>query len=462
LSVFFFVAIGPTARVSAQEIDLSVTNTSAVESDPTSSGAVFDQGNRLSAAFRWDASEGLRVRSSGYAAVATDFRDSTELHGDLRTLALVGEYPVRSAKGANGRGAGESRADDREDTADGDASPGAGRSFARSPVLRFTLGRQHLSEFSGFIMNTHVDGVSVSYTTPLIDVGLAGGYTGLQLRNANAVVASPEEASDADNPFAPSRALARVSIAFPEIASRQSVLLSGIGTLDLPELASADGAPFDETYHSMHLGAGVTGPISRRLFYTLFGYYYRPWYVRAVGDLDSGNGTAAGGSLRYYREELAYSNFQLRGAFATGDSQRSNRTGFEGQDSAHFVPVTDPSLNNLVDVALTNLWLAEASYSFRPFAPDYPANTGFQVEARLQALGRPVRGVGSVTGLAASTPAGYLATATNAEIRYRPTSDLTLRVTGSVLWPTNVAVEGGLVSDARSRLRAGMEARLAF
>jgi hypothetical protein len=270
--------------------------------------------------------------------------------------------------------------------------------------------------------------------------------------------------ADAENPFAPSRALGRLSIAFPELLSRQSILLTGIGQYDMPELATAGPTAAEETgrYHSLHIGTGVTGPISRQLFYTLFGYYYRPWVGVPSDTLESGNGFAGGGSVRYYVEELAYSSIQLRGAIASGDDERLTRVGAEGGDSAHFVPITDPVVNELLDVAFTNVWLGEVSYSFRPFAPNYPSNTGLRIQIGVQALGRPAAGPGSVTGLDPEAPAGYLGTAANAEIRYRPTSDLTVSVAGSSLSPSGPAVTGGLLPSDRPLFRAALEARIAF
>jgi hypothetical protein len=432
---------GIAVSLSAQEIDFSLSNTTGLGNAPgEAQTARYDHENQLMSSLRWDLGRWLRLSASGFVVVESDFRGSTDAGGDLTSLQLRGQIP-RTGRDATGR------------------------EYARSSVFGFALGRQELTEFSGFVMDTAVDGLSLSYTTPVVDLGVTAGYHGLRLRNASALLSSPSETADQENLFAPSRGIGKISVALPEVISRQSVLFTGIGQIDLPELptAGAEAASSTERYHALHVGTGVTGPVTTQLFYTVFGYYYAPWFRSDSGDADySGTGFAGGGSVRYYVEEFAYSSLQLRGAYASGDGGRSQRIGGGAGGTTHFVPITDPQVTALLDVAFTNVVLGEASYSFRPFAPSYPRNTGVRVELQMQALGRPTAGAGSVDGLESDAPAGYLGTAAKAEIRYRPTSDLILSLVGAAVWPGEAAVAGGLLPDGAALLRAGIDARLEF
>ena len=404
--LFFVLMLTLSLAVSGQELDFVLEHGTNVS---TTAGAeeteVFND-STLSASFRWDLSPWIRLNAGGFVSAGTPY---DQVRGDLDLLSLRIEVPVTAG------------------SIDESAQvPPSG--FVRSPVFRASVGRQTASEFSGFIMNTTVDGVSASYTNATIDAGMLLGYSGLTMRAGSSLNGSDAEAADSDNVFAPSRGIAQLKVAFPELLSRQSVLFTAIGQYDLPELESSGLSGEESLYHSLHVGAGLTGPLSRLLFYTLFGYYQRPWLVDGE-NVTTADEAALGGSIRLYVEELAYSTLQARAAIATGAEGDGDLTGFRA--------VTDPVLNNQLEPALTDVWLGELSYSARPLAPPYPRNTGVRVKGIYQALG---------------SGEDFLGSAAILDVRYQPTWDLNFILRGNAFWPTEDGSAPLLQLDANVRL----------
>lgn len=357
--------------------------------------------------------------------------EGTQVTGDLQALNIHGTVPLRPSRSAAGTAEGS-----------GSASPAGQEDFPRSPVFTYRLGRLELQDFSAFVLNSPADGLSLRYTGPVLDSSLSGGYTGLTLRNDTRLVGSQAEAQDAGNLLAPSRGLIQLSLAFPELISRQSLLFAGIASLDLPELPGGTADAEAPRYDSLHAGAGLQGPLSRELFYTLFGYYQRPWY-RSTGATEAGNAFAAGGSLRYYREDLAFSALEIRGLYASGDRRRSSRLAAPESETTLFLPVSEPDLGNDLNAVLSNIWFAELAYSLRPFAPSYPTRTGSRISLAVQGIGRPAGGPGTVENLDTDAEAGYLGTNGVLEFRYRPTSDFAITATGSIFAPGAAQPGGG-------------------
>lgn len=493
----FTAAVAP-----AQELDFELSSGSTLSGQPAAedgAGAAsdaegfldsgdrrreFDQLGRLAAEFRWDLGTRLRLQAGGFVTFSGSFDGSAadgSAAGDLTSLSLQGEFPLR--------GGGV-------DQAGADRSP-----FQPGPVLSFTLGRQPATDFSGFVMDTRLDGASVSYTNAAVDAELLAGYTGLRLRNSSEIIAAPMETADADNLFAPSQGIGQLTIAFPELISRQSLLFTGIGRYDLPELPTSEttagtsgggtgggnadagstaGGP-EGRYHALHVGTGLTGPLSTRLFYTIFGFYHRPWFHETEGAVSTGNAAAAGASLRLYLEERAFSTLEARVAYASGAAGQLQRVvpvgstiddgegdsgagdgSEDGAGAAVFVPVTDPAITALLPLQFSNAMVAEARYSFRPFAPAYPSNTGAEVEFLVQGAARPGEGVGTLSGLDPGTPAAYLGTLAGTSIQYRPTSDLNLLLEIGSFWPSQAAIDAGAALDGGPGLRTSLEAQLRF
>jgi hypothetical protein len=472
----------PGSRLEAQELAFSLQNGSRLELVPEQGGDTdldFEQRNRLQASFRWDLSDALRLDASGFAEAQNEQVVDTRigeasLTGDLRRLELRGRWPVgvstagEAAADETGKaGTADSAGDSGAASGPSEPPSGMGLRYPRAAVWGFSVGRQPAEEFSGFVMDTQVDGAQISYRSATTELRSLVGYTGFRLRDSAVFVGSPAERGDSGNTFAPSRALALVSVSFPELLSRQSILLTGIADLDVPELPSSEvgGEPSTGRYHSLYGGAGLTGPLSTRMFYTLFGYYQRPSYGAGEDDGNSysGHAAAGGGSLRYYLEELAYSTLQLRGAVASGDAGHAARTGdFSGDTSTLFTPVNDPAVSEFFEVQFSNIWFSELQYSLRPFAPDYPTRSGFTAQVGVQAIGRPTSGAGTVASASADLDSGYLGTAGFAELRYRAGPNLSVSGVVDVFWPADLLVQSGSYASERPLTRIGIDASLAF
>jgi hypothetical protein len=461
--------IGGGSALSAQELDFTLDSGTTVEA--LAGDSTVSQENTLSTELRWDFDPAFRLIGAGSLTQTTIFDDETSFSGDVTELRLRGRFPLApgvsgpEVSRAPGAGAGTDGGSVESEAAGGSIPELPGT----SPILEFSAGRIGLSDFSGFIMDTSVDGASVSYTNPLVDVRLAGGYTGFRLRDAADVLRTPVEAADSDNTFAPARAIGLFQLTFPEVLSRQSFIVSAFGQLDLDELPSSD-IDDDEEFNALYVGIGATGPLSTQAFYTLGGFYQRPQYEGGAGDTDyRGHSWAGVGSLRYYIEAVAFSSLRFRGAYASGDPDALSRIGnlangggSADETSSLFVPITDPTFTEILPLQLSNLLVGELTYSFRPFAPDVPTRTGLQIELELEMAGRPSAGAGSATGFDPETRAGYLGTASTLAVLYRPTSDLAIDGSVGIFWPTNRFVDGGGAPERDTLVRSSIGAKLSF
>lgn len=301
--------------------------------------------------------------------------------------------------------------------------------FGGRGVGRFRAGRLMIAEPTGSVLVARVDGIGLEYQGPSLVLAFDGGYTGLQLASGASLIETPTEQTR-DTRFAPGRWLAGLSIGFPEVLARQSPSFYALANLEAPDLAPTGAglsfASAGETWQSVYFGGGITGPLSRRLFYSAYGFYQGGAYSGTSADTDYSSSAFLGAAdIRLYVEELAYSFAQLGGVFSTGQDGQSLQIGDAGRDrSGLFTPVTRSLPAAFAPFTNSNIGALVASYSFRPFAGPEAGRTGFRIEPSFALAFRPSEGAGTIDGLAPSTPAGYAGFGSALLLEYRPFRDL--------------------------------------
>jgi hypothetical protein len=284
-------------------------------------------------------------------------------------------------------------------------------------------------------------------------------------RDSTAVRITADDATDADNPFGPAHLLGRLEVAFPEILSRQSIIVEATGHLDTPELPTSDLDGEADAARGLYSSLTLTGPLSPRVFYTTYGILRAGEYF---ADAERNTATysvlapAAGASLRVYAQQLGRSLAELSLFYAGGDDGFSRFSSDEGGTAALYAPITAQNPLRLASLQQANVVAAAARYSVQPFDIGAGPREGLRTEVSLAGAYRPFTGSGSVRGLAADTDTGYLGTELGTTIEYRPYSDLIFRLEGDTFFPTNLVKEGGLAADTDPQTRFSAAVELSF
>lgn len=365
------------------------------------------------------------------------------------------------------------RYDEATGDTDGELTPlfDRARYFGRFPlttgegtVAELTAGRFALRDTTGFVVDTPADGLSAGIVSPLVTLRLQSAYTGLLFRDSTDVRLTTADALDGDNLFGPAHLLGRLEVAFPELLSRQSIVLDAVGHLDLPELPtseidSPDAA--DGLYGSLTL----TGPLSPRVFYSVFGIGRLSRYYADAEDADetySTVGAAAGASLRAFAPALGKSRAELQVAWASGEDGFTRFSPTAGGTATHFAPITDPAPVRFAPIILSNVVLARLDYSVQPLDIGAGPREGLRTAVSAAGAYRPLEGSGSVSGLPADADTGYVGTEIGTTFEIRPVSDLRFAVEGDIFFPTSLLRNAGAVEDTGPQGRIAARIELSF
>lgn len=422
----------PAPRVPAQEIDFEL------ESE---AGATTIEDTKLrtettaTTTLSWILSPDQDIEVSGsygyrYDELTTD--DGGELVPGLDRARFMGRYPLSTSRGG---------------------------------VFEIAAGRYGFADTTEQVVDTPADGLSLGLIGPTTTVRLQAGYTGLLLRESTAVRVTAADAADEENHLGPAHLLGRLEVAFPEVLSRQSIVLDVTGHLDTPELATSDFDGREDAARGLYSSLTLTGPLSRRVFYTLYGIGRAGEYY-ADKDLDEATysllAVAAGGSLRGYSRRLAKSRGELSVFYAGGeDGFRRFSPGQDGT-TASFAPITPSEPVRLAPLTPSNLLTARAAYSVQPIDLGAGPREGLRTEVSVAAAYRPFSGSGTIVGLAADTESGYVGTEIGTTVEIRPFSDLIFRLEGDTFFPTDLVRNGGVVAEADPQTRFSAAAELSF
>ena len=221
-------------------------------------------------------------------------------------------------------------------------------------VLGLRGGRYQLTDSGGLVVDHRADGVSLSLDYPGIGLRLAGGYTGLLLKQNASIRMSAEDLTDLldqQTTTASPRLIALLEISFPELVWRQNVLLGGVAQFDRQ---SGDEDLIDTQYAYL----GLNGRLFPGFYYETVGLAGGVQYSDDALDVDtSGIMLAASHRFLIFMDSLASSVISMRALYASADDD----------DFKAFMPITQPDLVTLSPIVAANLLFGSLEYSLRPF-----------------------------------------------------------------------------------------------
>ncbi len=293
-------------------------------------------------------------------------------------------------------------------------------------AVDLALGRTTIRDFSGALLSEQADLIRWGILRPNITVTAEAAYLGLRRNESTDIVLSTADLEDVAEEvfFAPPRGFLGVEVGFPEQLGRQNLTLGALYQHDF----RGDGAtPINTGY----LGAGLAGPLSRFLFYDLFGYFATGFVEDDAGGRDLLAAWYTGGGILFFAEEALFSRIQSRFVYASGDADYQSPVG--GNTSGlgtGFPALSSPSLGEVVSPRLSNLAGGSFSYSFKPLSESGGAWSELQVAATGWAFFRPTSGPVAVAGTSPGGSDSFLGWEADLALRFRPFSDLALSLSG--------------------------------
>ncbi len=375
----------------------------------------------------------LRFDAAAQAKVAID---DPHFYADIDKLTLSGDIPA--------------------------AEPG-------KPRFAFDLGKFFQSDFSSVVLAQPTAGLRLAFTYPAAQMKLALGYTGLNNKNATSLVVSRLDAldlADDDAYFASPRFIGSATVAFPELFARQSLTLSAIVQEDLRAQFDTVIEEGEEVFNptgggtvdTQYWGLGLTGPLASSVYYDLYGYLGTGRTLTFEDDDQSTTGQAYryepilaylfGGSIRYYRPAFYKSSASLKFAFASGDAdQIGYLEGNAKGNSGAFIPLAEGIFGLAFTPQISNLVVAELSYSMKPFAAFRDSLvSSLQTGVKVTPFFKLAEGPLSDATVDPSAGSGYLGTELDGIVNLRPYSDLGLGLSLGLFIPNGGAFVDGFDS----------------
>jgi hypothetical protein len=227
-------------------------------------------------------------------------------------------------------------------------------SFRPAEAWRLSLGRQWYKDNAGMIASGLFDGLSASTGLGRVRLFMGAFYTGLLYKETAEILmtatdkdrySTPLDYDDLDTYFAPRRVLVPLGLEFPDLSSRTTLSLTGIGQFDL------NGS--EDTLHTQYLEAllGLEAADTLRLTLTAIGAL-----AEAEGDDMQSHFAAALGA-----------DWDIPGALPdmlSGELRWGS--GAINENIAPFTPVSDMAQGRVFSAALSALMKARLSYTARP------------------------------------------------------------------------------------------------
>ncbi|MFP4483334.1 MAG: hypothetical protein ACLFO1_00620 [Spirochaetaceae bacterium] len=350
------------------------------------------------------------------------------------------------------------------------------------------LGRIGLSTPSGMVFNHDVDGGSLRIQAPGATTRFGMGYTGFLFGPASQILVSiaDTQVSTTDTfALATPRVVGTAEVTLSDLIPRQEITLAGTFQEDLrpvmdpaklntPLISPNDtdvptdaGGPVDTQYVTL----GINGGIASGLFYEAWGTYnagsmltltedpdtnvesYRPTPIRAF---------AAAAGLTYFRPQLLSLRVNGKFTYTSGDADHDSY--FEGNTegpSNLYQPINAAVASIAFAPRLGNIMYGELHLGVRPFGSvqsRFLRNLG--VSSGVYVFARSTEGAVSATGVGTGPGSNYLGTEVDANVTYRPFSDLGLGVGVGTFFP-NSGDESPMTNQA-FRLRARLSTSLSF
>jgi len=338
----------------------------------------------------------------------------------------------------------------------------------------FTVGRLQLSDFTGLVVDHRMDGVYVDVEFPFLSVNLSGGYTGLLMKGSSTIELSKWDFSDYSSTnvlFASPRLIELAQFALLTIPG-QKLFLSVVMQQDLRgtplDLAHAGATPLvtagSTTYeaaqggpvNTQYFGLGMNGSILGKAYYDVFSYLQTGQLLAYSGGSYQNLlflAALAGAEVRAFFPAFYSAAAAAKVLFASGDPSATTVPEGARQFFSVFSPISRSMIDNVFTPLLSNLVVAEASFSVKPLSR--PAS-GLELQTSLQAdvFFRPT------SGAISELPAGndpYLGTETDLAISFSPFSDL-----GSSIWGGLFIPGSAFGSGAALQFKTGLNLSVKF
>lgn len=328
-----------------------------------------------------------------------------------------------------------------------------GRGFSGSPndLLRLSIGRERIRDFSGYILDAPLDGMRLEYRRTGLLLGVQAGSSGLLLDDSSPYLVTPSEGLRKDPLFGPSRFVSRLNLELEELLPRQLLNADVLINIDLPE----DGEYGGDIFDSFTLGLGLSGPVYESISYTAFLFGQQSAYYGADDReylYTRGIATAAGISITFDLSDSRGSSIDFSTLFATGDGEHPLFSDSGGGLSTQFSTITDAEPGFVYPLFLSNLAQIKAGYSLSPVS----ALEQLRITGAAAIILRPSAGSGTLVEIPASgTPAGYLGTELFLGSDLELSSGLFIGLEGGVFLPGSRFIDAGVFSSGgpQGRLR---------
>lgn len=337
--------------------------------------------------------------------------------------------------------------------------------------MQFTVGRLMLSDFSTRVLAHDADGILLDFEFSGFSVNAAAGYTGLVTKGASTIELSKSDLADYTNTgvnFASPRVVEMVQATLLALPG-QRIVVSALAQQDLrgtpldladgsAESLVADGSTTDEPaeggrVNTQYAGLGISGNIVGNIYYDAFSYLETGQmlaYLNGSYQSISFYAALAGGGIRVFVPTAASSVIAARVLYASGDSSASAVVESQSQGFSVFTPISRPTLDNVFSPQLSNVVVAEASYSLKPIP-------GIQTGLQTDVYFRPTTGAISEPGLDPASSSLYLGTEGDLTINIKALSDV-----GTSLWGGVFVPGAAFLSGAGVQFKTGLNVMVNF
>jgi hypothetical protein len=344
-------------------------------------------------------------------------------------------------------------------------------------LASFTVGRLLLSDFTGLIFAHRMDGVYVDLEFPVLSVNFGAGYTGLLMKGSSTIELSKSDINDYSSTsvlFASPRLVELIQAALLSIPGQKIILsvilqqdlrrtpldLAGAGATPLVTAGSATPDPVHGgPVNTQYFGLGMSGSIQGKAYYDVFSYLQTGQLLSYSGGSYQDTfflAALAGAGIRAFFPAFYTSAAAAKVLFASGDPGSTTVTEGAGQGFSVFSPISRSMIDNVFTPQLSNLLVAEASFSVKPLSR---LASGLELQASLQAdvFFRPTSGAISEQGIPAGNTSPYLGTETDVAVSLSPFTDF-----GSSLWAGLFIPGSAFGSGAALQFKTGLELSLKF
>jgi len=230
--------------------------------------------------------------------------------------------------------------------------------FIHFGALGITVGRMNYSDSPHFVVDSLLDGVQVTHSSPLGKFGLGAWYTGVLYKKNARIIMTEDEQQHYDSPlvkndfantyFAPSRVVASFDWEHPSIGDLIQLNTALTGQIDMSRQ--------EEKYHSEYLSLKAGMPFNSFLFEA--GVSLEAFQSKLAAEQSLAFKTALAGEIGiHYTPASSFSSrLSFTGRYASGDGNKL---------FGAFIPITAKRYGEIFQSKITGLTVLDLGYSAR-------------------------------------------------------------------------------------------------